>query len=82
VTDPDYRPYVTKAMVDEAHELGIKVIPWTVDDPPKMIKLIDDGVDGLITAYPDRLRTCSPHAASGCRRPTARTGPGPPDPSA
>ncbi|MCT9931446.1 hypothetical protein N5079_14590 [Planotetraspora sp. A-T 1434] len=26
VTDPGYRPYVTKTMVDEAHSLGIKVI--------------------------------------------------------
>ncbi|MEV6864850.1 glycerophosphodiester phosphodiesterase family protein [Streptosporangium subroseum] len=57
VTDPGYRPYVTKTMVDEAHRLGIKVIPWTVDDEPTMNKLIDDGVDGLITDYPDRLRT-------------------------
>jgi glycerophosphoryl diester phosphodiesterase len=56
VTDPAYRPYVTKAMVDQAHRLGIKVIPWTVDDAPTMNKLIDDGVDGLITDYPDRLR--------------------------
>jgi glycerophosphoryl diester phosphodiesterase len=57
VTDPGYQPYVTKTMVDEAHRLGIKVIPWTVDDEPTMNKLIDDGVDGLITDYPDRLRT-------------------------
>ncbi|MEO3856613.1 glycerophosphodiester phosphodiesterase family protein [Acrocarpospora sp. B8E8] len=56
VTDPGYRPYVTKAMVDEAHSLGIKVIPWTVDDEPTMNKLLDDGIDGLITDYPDRLR--------------------------
>ena len=57
VTDPGYRPYVTKTMVDEAHRLGLKVIPWTVDDEPTMNKLIDDGVDGLITDYPDRLRS-------------------------
>jgi glycerophosphoryl diester phosphodiesterase len=57
ITDPAYRPYVTEAMVDEAHARGIKVIPWTVDDEPTMNKLIDDGVDGLITDYPDRLRT-------------------------
>lgn len=56
VTDSDYKPYVTKAMVGEAHGMGIKVIPWTVDDKPTMNKLIDDGVDGMITDYPDRLR--------------------------
>lgn len=57
VTDDNYRPYVTRSMVDEAHDHGLKVIPWTVDDEPTMNKLIDDGVDGLITDYPDRLRT-------------------------
>ncbi len=56
VTDPDYRPYVTREMTAQAHALGIKVIPWTVDDEPTIGKLIDDGVDGLITDYPDRLR--------------------------
>jgi glycerophosphoryl diester phosphodiesterase len=56
IGDPDYRPYVTKAMVDEAHAAGITVIPWTIDDPATMRKLIDDGVDGIITDYPDRLR--------------------------
>ncbi|MBM0236722.1 hypothetical protein JNW88_05390 [Micromonospora sp. ATA32] len=56
VTDPGYRPYVTREMVAHAHRYGIKVIPWTVDDVPTMAKLIDDGVDGIITDYPDRLR--------------------------
>ena len=56
VTDPGYRPYVTKAMVSEAHGDDMLVIPWTVDDKPTMTKLMDDGVDGLITNYPDRLR--------------------------
>ncbi|MFC5753546.1 glycerophosphodiester phosphodiesterase family protein [Actinomadura rugatobispora] len=56
ITDPGYRPYVTKAMVDQAHRLGLKVVPWTVDDAPTMEKLMDDGVDGIITDYPDRLR--------------------------
>lgn len=56
VTDADYKPYVTREMVDEAHGYGIAVIPWTVDDKATMAKLIDDGVDGLITDYPDRLR--------------------------
>ncbi|MGZ4436949.1 MAG: glycerophosphodiester phosphodiesterase family protein [Nocardioidaceae bacterium] len=56
VTDPGYQPYVTKAKVDEAHADGIRVIPWTVDDKPTMNKLMDDGVDGFITDYPDRAR--------------------------
>ncbi|GAA4948888.1 glycerophosphoryl diester phosphodiesterase [Nonomuraea thailandensis] len=56
ITDANYQPYVTKDMVDRAHALGIKVIPWTVDDEATMNKLVDDGVDGLITDYPDRLR--------------------------
>jgi glycerophosphoryl diester phosphodiesterase len=56
VTDPNYVPFTTRAVVSEAHRLGMKVIPWTVDDPPTMNKLIDDGVDGLITDFPDRLR--------------------------
>lgn len=43
-------------MGDEAHKFGMKVIPWTADDEPTMNKLIDDGVDGLITNYPDQLR--------------------------
>ena len=32
------------------------MIPWTTNDPATMHKLIDDGVDGIITDYPDRLR--------------------------
>ncbi|HEY6738402.1 MAG TPA: glycerophosphodiester phosphodiesterase family protein [Actinopolymorphaceae bacterium] len=56
VDDPDYRPYVTREMVRQAHRLGIAVVPWTVDDEATMHKLMEDGVDGLITDYPDRLR--------------------------
>ncbi|MDI6627800.1 MAG: glycerophosphodiester phosphodiesterase family protein [Rhodococcus sp. (in: high G+C Gram-positive bacteria)] len=57
VGDPDFELYVTQDMVDSAHERGIRVIPWTVDDPDTMRALMDLGVDGLITDYPDRLRT-------------------------
>ncbi|MBF9130889.1 hypothetical protein I0C86_18275 [Plantactinospora sp. S1510] len=57
VTDPGYRPYVTKELVAHAHRNGVRVVPWTVDDVPTMAKLLDDGVDGIITDYPDRLRT-------------------------
>jgi glycerophosphoryl diester phosphodiesterase len=42
--------------VEEAHALGIKVLPWTVNNPADMARLIDMKVDGLISDYPDRLR--------------------------
>jgi glycerophosphoryl diester phosphodiesterase len=57
VNDPNYRPYVTADLVRHAHRNGIAVIPWTVNDIPTMRKLMDDGVDGIITDYPDRLRS-------------------------
>lgn len=57
IGDPGYQPYVTRTMVRQAHLAGLKVIPWTVDDPDTMRYLIDLGVDGLITNYPDRLRS-------------------------
>ncbi|WP_167177756.1 glycerophosphodiester phosphodiesterase [Saccharomonospora amisosensis] len=56
VSDPDYVPFTTKQLVDEAHQAGIAVVPWTINDEATMHKLIDDGVDGIITDYPDRLR--------------------------
>ncbi len=43
--------------VAEAQRLGLAVIVWTVNDPADMARLIEAGVDGLITDYPDRLRT-------------------------
>jgi glycerophosphoryl diester phosphodiesterase len=47
---------VTAENVKEARALGLKVVPWTVNNPADMAKLIDLGVDGLITDYPDRAR--------------------------
>ena len=47
---------VTPALVTEARAAGLKVVPWTVNDPADMARLIDMKVDGLITDYPDRLR--------------------------
>jgi glycerophosphoryl diester phosphodiesterase len=44
------------ALLKEAHALDLQVIPWTVNDKPQMERLIDWGVDGLITDYPNRLR--------------------------
>jgi glycerophosphoryl diester phosphodiesterase len=47
---------LTARLVDEAHALGLQVIPWTVNESADMERLIGWGVDGLITDYPDRAR--------------------------
>lgn len=47
---------VTEALVKEAQALGLKVIPWTVNNAAEMEKFIGWGVDGLISDYPDRVR--------------------------
>ena len=73
VGDPSYRPYVTEQMVDRAHAAGLGVVPWTVDDRPTMAALMDAGVDGLITDYPDRLRDLM--ADRGLRLPRAYQAP-------
>ena len=55
VWSPSYRG-LRAAELREAHKLGLKVVVWTVNAPADMASLIDLGVDGIITDYPDRLR--------------------------
>lgn len=55
VASPEYSS-VDKALVDQAHALGLEVLPWTVDDAADMREQIGYGVDGLVTDYPTRLR--------------------------
>ncbi len=45
---------VNKKLVSQCHQQKIKIIPWTVNDEDKMLKLKALGCDGLITDYPDR----------------------------
>ncbi|MCL6609748.1 MAG: glycerophosphodiester phosphodiesterase [Geminicoccaceae bacterium] len=42
--------------IRRAENLGLLVVPWTVDEPERMRELVGQGVHGLITDYPDRLR--------------------------
>jgi glycerophosphoryl diester phosphodiesterase len=41
-------------MIAKCHQLGIQIIPWTVNEEKKMLSLKKMGVDGLISDYPDR----------------------------
>jgi len=47
---------VDREAVRSAHRHGLRVVVWTVNDPAEMARLIELGVDGIITDYPDRLR--------------------------
>ena len=54
-----WSPHYRNAKGDDiaaAKVLGLKVIPWTVNERADMERLIALGVDGIITDYPDRLR--------------------------
>ncbi|MEL6923206.1 MAG: glycerophosphodiester phosphodiesterase family protein [Bacteroidota bacterium] len=53
-----YSPYyqvLTDSVVKDIHQRGMKVIPWTVNDKASMQMLIDIGVDGIITDYPNLI---------------------------
>jgi glycerophosphoryl diester phosphodiesterase len=51
-----YHGDVDARSISEAHQLGLPVIVWTVNQPDDMARLIDLGVDGIISDRPDLLR--------------------------
>jgi len=51
-----YFLYVTPKFVATSHSKNLAVIPWTVNDPKEMKRLVECGVDGIISDYPNRLR--------------------------
>jgi len=54
-----WSPYfadVTPALIAEAHDLKLRVVVWTVNKPEDIARMIDIGVDGIISDRPDLLR--------------------------
>ena len=54
IISPNYN-LMSDGWVKSAHQSGMKIIPWTVNERDEMERLIGLGVDGIITDYPDRL---------------------------
>jgi len=52
IYSPNFR-LVTEEMVIACHNRDMKIIPWTVNEEEDMTRLLDMGVDGIITDYPD-----------------------------
>lgn len=52
--NPDVR-LVTRKLVEEAHAAGLRVYPYTANESAEMARLLDCGVDGIITNHPARL---------------------------
>lgn len=44
---------VNKELIEQCHQKGIKVLPWTVNKVAEMQKLVEMGVDGIISDYPN-----------------------------
>jgi glycerophosphoryl diester phosphodiesterase len=49
-------PFATPSFIEQAHALGLVVHAWTVNDQAIMNRLLDAGVDGIMTDDLDALR--------------------------
>ncbi len=55
IYSPNYK-LATRELIEEAHQHGMKFVPWTVNTPQEINELIEMGVDGIITDYPRFLQ--------------------------
>jgi len=58
-------PMVDRDFVERAHAAGLAVLPWTVNEPARMVQLVEAGIDGLVTDYPDRALSALASLSAG-----------------
>ena len=68
-----YYAETSRAQVKEAQSLGLKVVVWTVNEPADMRRMIEWGVDGIISDRPDLLRKAAGEMGVALPRPTPVT---------
>ena len=54
IWSPDFHA-ITPYVMAEARKLGLRVVVWTPNTPEEIRSMIDAGVDGIISDYPDRV---------------------------
>jgi glycerophosphoryl diester phosphodiesterase len=52
--NPNFKS-LTQTNVDKIHEAGFKIYPWTINDPEDIKRMLEIGVDALITDFPERV---------------------------
>jgi glycerophosphoryl diester phosphodiesterase len=65
-----YQGDLTRESIQEARALGLKVVVWTVNEPADMRRMIEWGVDGIISDRPDLLRNIASEMGVPLPRPT------------
>jgi len=68
-----YYAETTRGQVQEAQSLGLKVVVWTVNEPADMRRVIEWGVDGIISDRPDLLHQAAGEMGVALPRPTPVT---------
>jgi glycerophosphoryl diester phosphodiesterase len=58
--------FLDEPQVRRLHAAGVRVVPWTVNEPEDWERLVAWGVDGLTTDYPDRLAAWLRQQCIGC----------------
>ena len=64
-----YQHVITPKAVQAAHDAGVEIFAWTVDDLGRMVQLLELGVDGIVSNDPRLFDQAEKAAAGGAPKP-------------